>query len=173
MPAAPSAAVGPIPSARSRSVVGQMQQRDRHAASISMSRSLTCVACTAVNRGLSAPTSSSTWTGVRPVRGEALGVLLRLLRHVGMDDGIALAGEARPRRPSHSGRTARTEWIAAPMRQVAVAVSDELDDALGPCFGGPVAEARLHRVELGVDAAGQVAGVEQRQADAGAGRQRR
>ena len=84
-----------------------------------MSASVTWVACTAVNRWLSAPTSSSSSVGVTPWAARQSVVLLRLLGDVGMERQPLLV---RPRRdaPIDAGSTARTEWIAAPMRHVRV-----------------------------------------------------
>ena len=66
LPASKRARAGPMPSARSRSVVGQKQAVVRDEPSSLMSRSLMWVACTAVVRGPSSPASSSSSVGVRP-----------------------------------------------------------------------------------------------------------
>ena len=59
-----SARAGPIPSARSASVVGQKQAQARLPPSSSMSRLARWVACTTVVRGPTAPASYSTSAGV-------------------------------------------------------------------------------------------------------------
>lgn len=65
-PAARSAVAGPIPSARSRSVVGQRQTVAPAAPSSSRSRSLGWVTWIAVKRSSIAPASARTSVGVRP-----------------------------------------------------------------------------------------------------------
>ena len=65
-PAAARARAGPIPSARSASVVGHRQHEVCVAPSTSMSSRSRWVACTTVLRGPSTPASFSTWAGVRP-----------------------------------------------------------------------------------------------------------
>src|SRR5207237_844017 len=66
-PALASAAAGPTPSARSRSVVGQRQTVDRVPPSSAMSACDRWVAWTAVKRRPSAPAWSSNAAGVSPV----------------------------------------------------------------------------------------------------------
>ncbi len=107
-----SAAVGPIPSASSRSVVAQTQHAAPPSASRRMSESVTWVACTAVNRSLSAPEPSE-----QLHRRAAVAA-----RHSSFSAAARTRGRAarrrvsRPSRQRHaieSGSTARTEWIAA------------------------------------------------------------
>ena len=63
-----------------------------------------------------------------------------------------------------SGGTARTEWMAAPMP--GLPVGPQLLDPLDPSADGAVAEAQLRALQRGVEAALEVAGVEQGQPDA-------
>ena len=65
-PAVASAPAGPIPSPRSRSVVGQKQARVPVRARRATSSSVRWVACTAVVAGPSAPAASRSAVGVRP-----------------------------------------------------------------------------------------------------------
>ena len=81
-PASCNRRAGPMPSARSRSVVGQKQTLVRLSPSSRMSSSVRWVACTAVVSGPSAPASASSWVGVMPVAVEAGLVLRDLLGEV-------------------------------------------------------------------------------------------
>ena len=113
-PAVASAPAGPIPSPRSRSVVGQKQARVPVRARRATSSSVRWVACTAVVAGPSAPAVVQERGRGAAVGGEAGGVLVGLLGEVDVQRPV----------PAHSattGRaargTARTEWIAAPTRR--------------------------------------------------------
>ena len=64
-----------------------------------------------------------------------------------------------------AGSTARTEWTAAPMRTSGA--SAQRSGAGRPRVDVGVGEPALRRLELDVDAAVEVAGVEQRDADPG------
>ncbi len=66
-PASRSATLGPMPSASSASVVGQKHAYARASPSVAMSSGVRWVACTAVVRGVHAPASASSATGVSPV----------------------------------------------------------------------------------------------------------
>ena len=131
---------GPMPSARSRSVVGQRQHQQPAASrAAAMSGSVRWVACTAVKRSPSAPASAST-RGRRP----PVGVRARpRSRPAARRRARAAGGRARrpSRRPSAAepGSTARTLWIAAPIR--APGPSRERLDALGPGVGVAVARS--------------------------------
>ena len=65
-PASASTLMRPMPSARSRSVVGQTQQHAAAPPRSPTSASVRCVAWTAVKRALSAPASASSAVGVLP-----------------------------------------------------------------------------------------------------------
>ncbi len=73
-----------MPSARSRSVVGQMQHVERLDCSRSMSHPARCVACTAVNRSPRTPCRCEQLDRRATVHGAALLVLGRLLADVRM-----------------------------------------------------------------------------------------
>ena len=110
------ARAAPMPSARSRSVVGHRQHHPPAAPSRSRSASAAWVACTAVNRSVSACRSASTCMGVRP----------RTATHwscsAGCSDTWACSGASRSAAHAattsmSAGSTARTECTAAPMRR--------------------------------------------------------
>ena len=156
-PASSSRRAGPMPSARSRSVVGHRQAVTPAPPSSATSSSVRCVAWTAVKRSDSAPASASSAGRRAAVRREALLVLLRLLGDVRV--------QRPPRRPRRDrARRLRVDGAHAVDRR-ADARGRPLRDrvhALGPGLRVGVAEA--------LDAAVQVARVEQRDADARLGR---
>ena len=134
-------------------MVGQRQAVTPAPPSSATSSSVRCVAWTAVKRSDSAPASASSPVGVRPCAA----------RHSSFSFGCSETWACSGRPAAHSattradsGSTARTLWIAAPTR--AVGRSSSRVHALGPGVGVGVAEA--------LDAAVQVARVEQRDADA-------
>ena len=136
-PASSSRRAGPMPSARSRSVVGQRQAVTPAPPSSATSSSVRWVAWTAVKRSDSAPASASSPVGVRPCAA----------RHSSFSFGCSETCACSGRPAAHaatiradSGSTARTLWIAAPTR--AVGRSASRVHALGPGAGVGVAEAR-------------------------------
>jgi hypothetical protein len=121
-----SARAGPMPSARSRSVVAHMHTvvppRRR------MSPSVRCVAWTMQLPLPSAPCSSSSSAGVRPWAARHASFSARC------SDRCACSGALRSRAhsatvASWSAGTARTEWIAAPIRACGAARSAEARSA--------------------------------------------
>ena len=127
IPAARKAAVGPIPSASSRSVVGQMQQRDPLAEIRSMSPAVTWVAWTAVNLSPKAPAASNTPIGVcrrrggtrrsralarRRGHGAPVRVQLPTWRRPGSTPGRPPGRSARRPR-CDIGRRRRVSWLAS------------------------------------------------------------
>ena len=152
-PASRSRRAGPMPSARSRSVVGHRQTVTPAPPSSATSSSVRCVAWTAVKRSDSAPASASSAVGVRPCAA----------RHSSFSAGCSETCACSGRPAAHaatvradSGSTARTLWIAAPTRAAGRSASASTRSAQRLRVG--VAEA--------LDPAVQVAGVEQRDADA-------
>ena len=154
-----------MPSARSRSVVGQMQHVEWLDCSSAMSCSSTCVACTAVNRSPSTPCRSSKSIGVQPCTAQ----------HCSFSAGCSLtwACSGASCAAAHSattdidaGSTLRTEWIAAPI--FASVPSARSVDPRRPRVGVAVAEPLLRAVEhcIAGHARPQVARVEQRDANA-------
>ena len=105
-----------------------------------------------------------------PVGGEARLVLGRLLGNVRV--------QRRSRSPAHSATVARRGRVdgahAVDRRADACAgLAPRAVDALGPSLGVAVGEALLDRLERLAEAAVQVAGVEQRDADPGLARRPR
>ena len=167
LPASCRARLGPMPSARSRSVVGQMQAPVPVPPSSSMSRSVEVGRVDA--RQVAAERSGlveqlGRGVAVEHLAGEVLAVLL----------GEVHVQRQRPGRRDDLGQvlatTARTEWIAAPRRTRSVSARSGRHP-LGPGVDGAVAEPSLAGVQLdvaaAVEAALEVAGVEQREPDAG------
>ena len=114
-PASRSRRAGPMPSARSRSVVGQRQQVEPASPRSPMSTSVICVACTAVKRSLSAPASASTPVGDRPCAARLPSF------SAGCSDTWACSCAERDAAhdattPADAGSTARTLCTAAPTR---------------------------------------------------------
>jgi len=112
-PASDSVRAGPIPSARSRSVVGHRQTDAPAPPSSAMSSAVTWVAWIAVKRSVRAPASHSTAVGVAPWCSRANSF------SAGCSETCACSGA--PRCAAHaattraaSESTARTLWIAAP-----------------------------------------------------------
>ena len=111
-PASCSRRDGPMPSPRSRSVVGQKRGVGRGAPPrAAMSSSVRWVACTSDVVGPSRPWSASSWVGVTPYAS----------RHASFSATCSERWTCSGRSPTHaataSGRaagTARTEWMAAP-----------------------------------------------------------
>ena len=86
-----------------------------------MSSVVRCVACTAVNRGPSAPASRSTATGERPKAASTCRF------SAGCSETWACSGSspvAATIRATSSGSTARSEWIAVPSRALPRSTSD-------------------------------------------------
>ena len=153
-----------MPSARSRSVVGQKQQQHRAPPSAAMSASSRWVACTAVNRSSSAPASASTPVGVEPYAMTARLVLGGLLGDVRMQR--ALVGRCPGRDPAR--RLGIDGANAVDRRPDPDPVTrGELVDAVGPGVGVGVGETQLDLAERLADAAVQVAGVQQGDPDPG------
>ena len=158
-PASRSARDGPIPSARSRSVVGQKQHQHAAPPSSSASASVRWVAWTAVNRSPSTPRSASSPVGRASVGLDALLVLGRLLRDVGVQRCAALGGPRRDDR--HRRRIDGADGVDRRTDAHAGAVGQ------GRCPRRPrqrvaVGEAALRVVGLDADAPVEVARVEQR-----------
>ena len=156
-----------MPSARSRSVVGHRQHAVPERASAATSVSVTWVACTAVKRSPRAPCRSSSSTGVHAMDGGALLVLRRLLAHVGVERRATAGGpradHRHRRRIDSSHRMDRgTDPDAGRRRQPL--------DPCRPRVGISVRESSLHVVRRDPEPSVEVAGVEQRQPDAGVGR---
>ena len=154
-----------MPSARSRSVVGQRQHQQWCPPSRPTSSPGDVHACTAVN-GLVERAGVGEQLGRRaPVLGDAPLVLGRLLGHVGVQQ------RTRARRPSAAtaaiaGRsTARTEWTAAPIRTPSASASSAARAAHAST--SPSENRRCVVVELDAGPAAQVARVEQRDAQPG------
>lgn len=115
LPASCSRLAGPIPSARSRSVVGHMQIVVPEPPSSVMSSSVRCVAWTAEVRGPSTPWSARSRVGVTPC------VAWQASFSAGCSDRWTCSGAwrsslQRTAAASWSAGTARTEWTAAPIR---------------------------------------------------------
>ena len=159
-PASASRRAGPMPSARSRSVVGQRQTAAPAPPSSATSSSVRCVAWIAGELRTSAPASASRRRRRAAVGGEAVLVLLRLLGDVRV--------ERTPARPlgDHARRIRvdRADAVDRPADPRRPALGDRVDP-LGPGDGVAVAEA--------LDPAVQVAGVEQRDPQPGRARRRR
>ena len=144
--------------------------RRGRSASSPTSRDVTCVAWTAENRssrpGVARTAARRACSRTRPRQSV---VLLRLLGHVGVEHGAVLARPRRRRSAIACGSTARTEWMAAPSR-----AAGRLRRRRAPstrsahACGRAVAEAPLHgRSAATPKPPSQVAGVEQRDAQAG------
>ena len=163
-PAARSSDAEAMPSARSRSVVGQRQHQQRLPPSRPTSRPVTYTAWTAVNGWSRAPASASSSVGVTPVLGGAPLVLRRLLGHVGVQHPPPIGnrpgdlGDARPIDGAH-GVDGRTDADAVRVAQ--------LIGARRPRGGVAVGEPSLCGVELDAGTAAQVARVEQGDAQTG------
>ena len=147
MPASASSRAGPIPSARSASVVGHRQTPVPPAAE---QRDVPCGQVGGVHgrvSGPSTPASASSSVGVHAVGGQAGLVLGRLLGQVDVQR------PAPPRRRGHRGQvrragTARTEWIAAPTRIVVAAA--QRGDPLAPTPSAEPSPNRAARAASGV-----------------------
>ena len=157
-PASCSARAGPMPSARSRSVVGHRHTPVPEPPSSAMSASVRWVACTAVVRRPEHALGGEQAGRRQPVAGEARGVLGGLLGEVHVQ-GTALGGLGDDGERVAGHRPHRVHGHAVGAR-----------GPLGPGVHVAVAEAQLGAFERGVEAAREVAGVEQGEADARVGR---
>ncbi len=157
-PRASRGPAGPMPSARSRSVVGHMQI----VVSRSSSRSLSVrwVAWTAQLSGPSAPWPCRSSVGVQPWTARQASFSARCSERWKCS---GLPGAHSTTVGIWSAGTARTEWIAAPMR--ACGASSSPSTRCGPARGVAVAEAPLGAGRRLPEAAGDVARVEQRDPD--------
>ncbi len=122
LPACWSRVAGPMPSARSRSVVGHMQVPVPVPPSRAMSASVRCVLWTPVVRGPSTPWSASSCVGVRP-----WAAWQASFSAVCSDRctcrGARRSSAQRATVASWSAGTARTECTAAPIRACARGLS--------------------------------------------------
>ncbi len=166
IPASRSARAGPMPSARSRSVVGHRHTVDRLAPSVTTSASVRWVAWTALKRSPSSPCRSSRPTGVTPYAATHCSFSAGC-SETWQCNGTSRSAAHAPTTSADAGSTARTEWIAAPTPRRRRCQPVEVRGARRPPERIAVAEAPLNRIQLDPDAAVQVTGVEQRDANAG------
>ena len=160
-----SDANAPMPSASSRSVVGHRQTPVPDGREEVEVPSLRCVACTAVVRGPRTPRSESQAVGDMPVRLLAGDVLRGLLGDVHVQRAPTETWPTRRRLSAASAGTARTEWIGG--ADANVLRRAEGRDPLGPGFDEPSANRSCTPANRFAEPRGQVAGVEQRQAEPG------
>ena len=165
LPASWSSRLGPTPSPRSRSVVGQKQATVRVVPRWRMSSVVTRVACTAVVIG---PED--------PVVGEQLGRGGAVRRHAGVVL-LGLLGDVHVQRPAgrrldddrHLLGRHRADGVDRGADH-GVVVSAQLRGSGGPALRIDVGVAQLRGFDRRPEPAAEVAGVEQRDPDAGLGR---
>ena len=161
--------IAPIPSARSRSVVGQTQQHAPASPSSRTSASSRCVACTAVKLGLQCTGIGEQGRGSAAVGVEAGLVLGGLLRDVRVQRATALAC---PRGHHRGGvRVDRAHAVDRRADPHGVRVAQRVD-ALRPRLRASIGETPLRALDGRPDSAVEVAGVDQRQPDPGVRRRR-
>ncbi len=114
-PARWRATAGPMPSARSRSVVGHMQVPVPESPSRAMSSSVRWVLCTPVVRGPRTPWSASSRVGVRPCAARQAS-FSAVCSDRCTCSGARRSSAHRATVVNCPAGTARTEWIAAPIR---------------------------------------------------------
>ncbi len=164
LPASCSCRLGPTPSPRSRSVVGQKQLWVPVAPRWAMSSEVRWVACTALVSGPSTPWSASSWAGVAPYA--AMQPSFSCTCSLRCTCSGRPVGRRRPTAASCSaghgadGVDRRTDDRAVVSGQLA-------RPCCGPAVGVAVGVARLHALDRCPEPAGEVAGVEQRDPDAG------
>ena len=117
--------------------------------------------------------SSSSWVGVAAVRLQAGLVLGPLLGEVDVQrDGVLAAPTRRPPGAARR-RTARTEWTAAPTPRRRPGRGRSASTRPAHAVGVAVAEPQLRPAQRRADHRGQVAGVQQRDPQAGLARRLR
>ena len=156
-PASSRARAGPMPSARSRSVVGQKQHVGAGAAEQLRGRpAVRWVAWTAVVRGPRAPSAVEQLGRGHAVEAQAGVVLGRLLGEVHVQRQ-ALGGRG-PRRRCRSARHRPHRVDRRTDAHPPASARSACDPALGPALDGAVAEPALPLVQRGVPVGGQPAG---------------
>ena len=114
-PAFCRATAGPMPSARSRSVVGHMQVPVPEPPMSAMSSSVRCVLWTPVVRGPSTPCSERSCVGVQPWAARQAS-FSAVCSDRCTCSGARRSSAQRATVANWPAGTARTEWMAAPIR---------------------------------------------------------